>query len=1169
MRRLILFLVFIFIHFVAFSQMAITPESYEFDAQQIGYSSNEAIFQLENQGEEPVTIQPENITLTGQDAQSVNLSILTYNIWHDNQNWPERMERMLKDIEQFDPDIIGLQEVIERPNLENQAKTLADSLGFHYYFCSVDPVGSDTRFGNAILSRYPIADSSFRKLEPLDDYRVAGHVKVNVEGNVIDVYVTHLHNQAVNHDIREQQITDLLDFIEDTHSGGYTFVMGDYNADPDWEEMELMYENYHDVYPLFYENPNSPKHSTLNYNLGHAQRRIDYIFYKKANHTMLKPLSADIVIDTANQDGVYGSDHFGVLAEFKLLSDTEQFTLNNISEETELAGGESTSVGVLFEPFTAGTKEIYLNANDAQSAITGKAFDATVTEYPWSQSFDTLDESEIPFGWEKNAENWGATSTSHAGGTSPEITFSSDPANSGTLYLKTPPFNTNGLDSMMFYFHHRISNEGASGNYTLKVVSMYNDEESIIQQWENPGDVSPKKFSIKMKEEHGLGNESLRIAWIFEGNSENISQWNIDEITLEALPALAVSPDEYDFENQEINTASEEHTFTLTNIGGGTLNIAPSEISIEGSDSKAFQLNNLSDPVALGNDETAEIGITFHPESEGEKEASLVIGETTVALQGNAFDPTIYELPWTEDFSDLTGGDIPLGWTKDSDNWQSFNSNNAGGEAPELVFWWQPEIEGEFYLTTPEIITQSMDTVVLTFKHRIRNYGQPGDYTLKVKSITGDNEYLIHEWVDPATIEATEITMVLDSENHGVGSESFRLAWVFDGQTNNITQWDIDDIHLYQPSDTVIAQITPESHDFGNVPVESSSEAQTFTIKNIGGQKWNLHPDDIEITGTNADDFKLDNLEEETVLGLNESAEINVTFEPSTVGKKEAMLYIDGNEISLSGDALSDEGYFIYCDFSIVKDGTPYTNVGGFREVPDSSQNGSLEATDLSGQGKYGNTVLQLDYDLSLAEEFTVYYMWAYPMVDLSGYTHIVLRVKADEAITDLKLKMQDTEGVEGEDGGSYNYIDVNPEWHKIVMAVEDFELESWAQNLPDMSKIQKIDLLFEKGTTEPSQGTLYVDLVGFSTGDLTDLGNVNTSETGLEVYPNPADEYVNIKMAQEGHLSIMDITGKTIRRLHKTAGISKLSVSDLEKGIYIIKADYEQYTGVEKIIVH
>jgi len=61
----------------------------------------------------------------------------------------------------------------------------------------------------------------------------------------------------------------------------------------------------------------------------------------------------------------------------------------------------------------------------------------------------------------------------------------------------------------------------------------------------------------------------------------------------------------------------------------------------------------------------------------------------------------------------------------------------------------------------------------------------------------------------------------------------------------------------------------------------------------------------------------------------------------------------------------------------------------------------------------------------------------------------------------------------------------------------------------------------------------------------------------------------VTVKMAQQGQLSIMDITGKTIRKFQKSAGISKISVSELEKGIYILKATYADRTGLKKLIVH
>jgi len=57
--------------------------------------------------------------------------------------------------------------------------------------------------------------------------------------------------------------------------------------------------------------------------------------------------------------------------------------------------------------------------------------------------------------------------------------------------------------------------------------------------------------------------------------------------------------------------------------------------------------------------------------------------------------------------------------------------------------------------------------------------------------------------------------------------------------------------------------------------------------------------------------------------------------------------------------------------------------------------------------------------------------------------------------------------------------------------------------------------------------------------------------------------------MARQGQLSIMDITGKTIKKFQKSAGASKVSVSELEKGIYILKATYADRTGLKKLIVH
>lgn len=299
------------------AQIEVDPPSYEFSPQQIGTVSAEK-FEITNQGDEEVTIHPNNIAISTEESESTNLSVMTFNIWFDNENWPDRFNLILKQIREINPDIIGLQEVIQRADLDNQAKQLADSLGYHYYFDSVDEEGNDKRFGNAIVSRHPIEETNFRALEPLDAYRKAVHARVDVNGNSVDVYTTHLHNPGDANQTRKDQINDMQDFIEETSNGELIFVTGDFNANPDWEEMELMYDHYIDVYPLFHENHLDPEHSTLNYHLGHSRRRIDYVFIHRENRADLKLLSAEIVLNEPNEKGVYPSDHFAVIGEFEV-----------------------------------------------------------------------------------------------------------------------------------------------------------------------------------------------------------------------------------------------------------------------------------------------------------------------------------------------------------------------------------------------------------------------------------------------------------------------------------------------------------------------------------------------------------------------------------------------------------------------------------------------------------------------------------------------------------------------------------------------------------------------------------------------------------------------------------------------------------------------------------
>ncbi|MFN2394200.1 MAG: T9SS type A sorting domain-containing protein, partial [Bacteroidales bacterium] len=541
--------------------------------------------------------------------------------------------------------------------------------------------------------------------------------------------------------------------------------------------------------------------------------------------------------------------------------------------------------------------------------------------------------------------------------------------------------------------------------------------------------------------------------------------------------------------------------------------------------------------------------------------AFLSIPGNSIHIEGIAYDPTIYELPWIEDFGSLEGGGIPLGWTRSSINWGAFNSDNAGGEAPEMVFWWQPENSGEFYLTSPQIITTGLDSLVLSFKYRVNNFGGPGNYTLKAIAIADETEYVIQQWVDPESIPASEFVTIIDSQNHGVGSESFYLVWVFDGITDNITQWDIDDIHLMEIGESPTPEVTPSSWEFGQQSIESESEPVEFTIRNIGGGVLQVSPDDITITGSNAESFILENLDNPVDLGPFETATVNVTFTPFTTGEKTAILSVLDMEVPLSGIGTEPTDYFIYSDFSIPG----FTNVEGFRELPGWAQ--GITVTDITGEGEFGNVVLKLDYNLGVVDDQTAYWMWAYPSADISDYTHIVLYVKADEPVSDVKIQIFDTDGIQGNDGASYTYIDIEEEWHSIIIPVNDFITMDWAENLPDMSKIQRIDLVFEEGVTGPQQTTVYVDLVGFGKDDVF-VPEINSPEI-FNLYPNPASGFVNIQAESGAEITVMDISGRVIMKKTTQSEIHTLDLSDFRKGIYLVQVQNKQTKAIKKLLIN
>lgn len=247
-------------------------------------------------------------------GRPIELTVVTLNLWHDQNDWPRRQVLIVDALAQLQPDVIVLQEVLQHETLPNQAASLAQRLGYGHHFVATEPEDAPRRYGNAILSRHPILARGGTKLQPFDDYRTAAYVRIDVNGLPVDVYGMHLHHTAEGAAIRRQQVDDLLAFVRSRNEDAPLLLAGDFNAAAQAPELSALHEGFFDVYGAMHARATAENPTTLNPDAGHPPRRIDHVFAERGRFT---PLSARIILDRPGDDGLWPSDHFGVVARLR------------------------------------------------------------------------------------------------------------------------------------------------------------------------------------------------------------------------------------------------------------------------------------------------------------------------------------------------------------------------------------------------------------------------------------------------------------------------------------------------------------------------------------------------------------------------------------------------------------------------------------------------------------------------------------------------------------------------------------------------------------------------------------------------------------------------------------------------------------------------------------
>ncbi|WP_347491131.1 endonuclease/exonuclease/phosphatase family protein [Desulfoscipio sp. XC116] len=166
----------------------------------------------------------------------MKLRVLSYNIRNcRGLNDKVSLKSVASVISDIRPDIVGLQEVDcfnPRSGLVDQSARLAKILGMYHVYGPNVTWGCVARFGNAVLSRYPIIYHNNYPLPSRGEQRGLLRVGINLFGQPVVFFTTHL---GLNHQERLQQVDKILQIINEVTVP--LLLVGDFNAKPGDEEL--------------------------------------------------------------------------------------------------------------------------------------------------------------------------------------------------------------------------------------------------------------------------------------------------------------------------------------------------------------------------------------------------------------------------------------------------------------------------------------------------------------------------------------------------------------------------------------------------------------------------------------------------------------------------------------------------------------------------------------------------------------------------------------------------------------------------------------------------------------------------------------------------------------------------------------------------------------------
>jgi hypothetical protein len=386
----------------------------------------------------------------------------------------------------------------------------------------------------------------------------------------------------------------------------------------------------------------------------------------------------------------------------------------------------------------------------------------------------------------------------------------------------------------------------------------------------------------------------------FDGTNKHIY---VDDFVWEEIPTGPVfqaTPSSFDYGTVMLGMSSAEVDYTLTNYGIGTLNVT--DISLTGTDAADFTITNISETLPfdlLANSaNTMTVTVQFTPAAAGTKTASIDVTANTevnsIPVNGECFDPTIYTLPWSENFDALTIPEFPMGWSviANSTSSYAYYETATGGFSPDncIKGYNSSDYSPEFYAITPP-------TSIDISTSRIR-FQAKGDGSIKFGTITDPTDAATFTEINTFTLNSSWEEHILDLDTEtSTGTYYLAFKAEFTGSYDYVY---IDNVTWMEIPTTPIAELNPETYDFGEIAQNATlNSGMAFTLRNGGVGDLTV----TSVTGLDGTEFSITDIDLDTVLiPALESRTFGIAYHPVDGGADAATLSIETNGGTVTTD---------------------------------------------------------------------------------------------------------------------------------------------------------------------------------------------------------------------------------------------------------------------------